>query len=133
MQERGESPSLRSQSSPFRSHTEATEYLERNFADRHTSFHCHILRLLKGFPGRSVVENLPANAGDTRDLGSIPGLGRSAGGEQGNPLQYSYLGNSMNRGDWKALVHTVTNSWTHTRLLQIFTVRKLKIHFPALC
>ena len=45
-----------------------------------------------------VVKNLPANAGDIRDTGSIPGLGRSPGGGQGNPLQNSFLGNPMDRG-----------------------------------
>ena len=47
------------------------------------------------FPGGSVVKNLPANAGD---LGSIPRLGRSPGEGNGSPLQYSYMGNSINRG-----------------------------------
>ena len=42
-----------------------------------------------GFPGDTVVKNLPANAGDARDEGSIPGSGRSPGRENGNPLQYS--------------------------------------------
>ena len=45
-----------------------------------------------------VVENPPAKSGDIRDLGSIPGLGRSPGGEHGNPLQYSCLENPMDRG-----------------------------------
>ena len=45
-----------------------------------------------------VVKNLPANAGDMRDAGSIPGLGRSPGGGHGNPLQYSCLKNPMDRG-----------------------------------
>ena len=45
-----------------------------------------------------VVKNLPANAGDAGDKGSIPGPGRSPGGRHGNPLQYACLGNSMNRG-----------------------------------
>ena len=49
-----------------------------------------------------VVKNLPANAGDA---GLIPGLGRSLGGGNGNPLQYSYLENSMDRGTWRATVH----------------------------
>ena len=49
------------------------------------------------FPGDTVVKNPPANAGDMRDVTSIPGLGRSAGGGHGNPLQYSCLGNSMDR------------------------------------
>ena len=48
-----------------------------------------------------VVRNLPANAGDARDLGSIPGLGRSPGGGNGNLLQYSCLENPMNRGLWQ--------------------------------
>ena len=48
-----------------------------------------------------VVKNLPANAGDTKDVGSIPGLGRSPGEGHGNPLQYSCLENSMDRGAWQ--------------------------------
>ena len=56
---------------------------------------------VKGFLAGSVVKNLPANTGDT---GSIPGLGRFPGGENGNPLQYSCLGNPMNRGAWLAIV-----------------------------
>ena len=55
-----------------------------------------------------VVKNLPANAGDIRDMGSIPGLGRSPGGGYSNPLQYSYLENPMDRGVWWATVHRVT-------------------------
>ena len=47
-----------------------------------------------------AVKKLPANAGDVKDAGSIPGLGRSPGGGHGNPLQYSYLENSMVRGTW---------------------------------
>ena len=58
-----------------------------------------------GFPGGSVVKNLPANAGDP---GSMPGLGRSPGEGNGNPLQYSCLGNPMDRGAWQATVHEVT-------------------------
>ena len=56
-----------------------------------------------------VVKNPPANAGDIRDSGLIPGLGRSPGGGNGNPFQYSYLGNSMDRGAWWATVHGVSN------------------------
>ena len=54
-----------------------------------------------------MVKNLPANAGDTGDPGSIPGLGRSPGGQHGNPFQYSYLENHMDRGVWQATVHRV--------------------------
>ena len=64
---------------------------------------------LEGFPGYAVVKNLPANAGD---LGSIPGSGRSLGGENGNPPQYSCLENPMDRGAWCAAVHVVTPSRT---------------------
>ena len=58
----------------------------------------------EGFPGGSVVKNPPANAGDV-DL--IPVLGRSLGGVSGNSLQYSCLGNTMDRGAWWAIVHGV--------------------------
>ena len=56
--------------------------------------------------------SLLANAGDTRDAGSIPGLGRSPGGGNGSPLQYSCLGNPMDRGDWQATVFEVAKSQT---------------------
>ena len=54
----------------------------------------------QGFPGGSVVKNLPANAEGTGDVGLIPGSGRSPGGGHGNPLQYSRLENFMDRGVW---------------------------------
>ena len=54
-----------------------------------------------------VVNNLPANARDIRDLGLIPGSGRAPGGGHGNPLQYSCLENPMDRGVWWATVHEV--------------------------
>ena len=59
--------------------------------------------------GGSVVKNPSVNA---RDLRSVPGSGISPGGGNGNPLQYSCLGNPMDRGAWQATVHGVTNSWT---------------------
>ena len=61
-----------------------------------------------------VVKNLPTNAGDRREVGSIPGLGQSPGGRHGNPLQYSRLENPMERGAWWATVHRVTKSGTQT-------------------
>ena len=61
----------------------------------------------EGLPGGSAVKNPPANAGDA---GLIPGLGRSPEEGRGNPLQYSCLDNLMNRGDWWATVHRVTQS-----------------------
>ena len=63
------------------------------------------LMLIMGFPGASVVKNPSANAGD---MGLILGLGRSSGKENGNPLQYSCLGNPIDRGAWQAAVHEVT-------------------------
>ena len=65
---------------------------------------------LKVFPHGSVVKNLPANAGDAGDVGLIPGSGRSPGGGNGNPLQYSCLKNSMDRGAGLAIVHRVEKS-----------------------
>ena len=53
-----------------------------------------------GFPGGTMVKKLPANAEDERDAGSIPESGSSPGAGNGNPLQYSYLGNPMHRGTW---------------------------------
>ena len=64
------------------------------------------------FPGGSVVKNPPANAGDAEDAGSIPGLGRSPRGGNGNPVQYSCLGNPMDRGAWPATIHRVAKSRT---------------------
>ena len=66
----------------------------------------------RDFPSGAVVRNSPANAGDTRDTGLIPGLGRSLGVGNGNPLQYSCLENSMDREAWRAVVHGVTKSRT---------------------
>ena len=65
--------------------------------------------------GALVVKKLPANAGDIRDAGSIPGLGRTPGGGHGNPLQYCCLENPMERGAWWTIVHRVTESQTQLR------------------
>ena len=59
-----------------------------------------------------VVKNLPANAGDLRDVGSIPGLGISPGGVHGNPLPYSCLENPTDRRIWQATIHSITQSQT---------------------
>ena len=59
-----------------------------------------------------MVKNPPTNAEDTRDAGSISGLGRSPGEGQGNPLQYSCLENPTDRGAWRATVHGVAKSRT---------------------
>ena len=57
---------------------------------------------MKGFPGGAVLKNLPASAEDARDAGLIPGLGRSPGVGNGNPLQYSCLENSIDKEVWWA-------------------------------
>ena len=90
-----------------------------------------------------MVRSTPANAGDLRDVGSIPGLGRSPGVEHGNPLQDSCLENPMDRGAWRATVHGVpeldtteatqcarTRTHTHTQntLLYICAASSLAIH-----
>ena len=79
-----------------------------------------------GFPDGSAVKNPPANAGA---LGSIPGLGRSPGEENGNPLQYSCLENPKDRGAWQATVHGVTN--TQTRLSDSHTHTHTHTHKAA--
>ena len=58
-----------------------------------------------------MIKNPPANPGDTRDAGLIPGLGRSLGEGNDNPLQYSCLGNPMDRESWRVTVHGVAKSW----------------------
>ena len=67
----------------------------------------------QGFTGGTVVKNPPANAGDTTDAGSIPGTERFPGVGNGNPLQYSCLENSMNRGAWWVTVLGVTKTQSH--------------------
>ena len=76
-----------------------------------------------GFPGGTMVKNLPANAGDAGDMGSFPGSGRSPGGGHGKPLQYSFLENPMDREAWWATIpwgckelDMTKQSHTHTHL-----------------
>ena len=73
--------------------------------------------ILEGFPGGSLVKYPPANEGDTGDVGSIPGSGKSPGGGNGNPLQYSCLENPKDRGAWWTTVRGITELDTtqHTR------------------
>ena len=75
-----------------------------------------------GFPSGAVVKNPPANARDTGDAGSIPGSGRSPGGGNGNPLQYSCLENSMDREAWQA------SPWGPK---ESDTTERLNFHFPV--
>ena len=73
-----------------------------------------------GFPGGSVIKNLPANAGDASDMGSVSASRKSTGRGNGNPLQYSCLENFMERGAWQVTAHGVAKSqtwlsdWAHT-------------------
>ena len=71
--------------------------------------------LIRGFPGGSMVKNLPANAGDIRDVGSIQGSGISPGEGNGNLIQYPCLENPMDRGTWRATVHGVTKELDSTQ------------------
>ena len=70
---------------------------------------------------RLIVKNPPANAGDTKDKGSVSGSGRSSGGGNGNPLQYSCLENFMDRGSWQATVHVVAKSRTLSEHTHTYT------------
>ena len=75
-----------------------------------------------------VVKNLPVNAGDVRDTGSIPILGRSPGKGNGNPLQYFCLENPIDRRAWQATVHGVTKSWTWLKWLRMHACNILVLH-----
>ena len=68
---------------------------------------CVLPSSLIGFPDDTMVKNLPTSAGGARDVGSSPGSGRSSGGGNGNPLQYSCLERA--RGTWQAVIHEVTS------------------------
>ena len=78
-------------------------------AQESLSIYIHVCIYIKDFPGGSVVKNLPDKAGA---MGLIPGLGRTPGEKNGNPLQYSCLGNLMDRGACQATVHGVAKSQT---------------------
>ena len=71
-----------------------------------------------------VVESMPANAGDIRDMGSVPGSGRFPGGGHGNPLQYSCLENPMDRGAQQVTIHGVTQNRTQLKQLSVHTCIK---------
>ena len=74
-----------------------------------------------------VVKNPAANVGDTRDAGSIPGSGRSPWGGNGNPLQYSYLENPMDRGAWRAMAQRVAKSQIWLKQLDLACRQENKI------
>ena len=72
-----------------------------------------------------MIKNLPANTGDTGDLALIPGLGRSTGGGNGNPLQYSCVENPMDRGAWRVIVHRAFKELDRTEWLKSSSVYML--------
>ena len=76
-----------------------------------------------------MVKNLPANAGDIRNVGWIPGSGRSPGGGHGNPLQCSCLEHLMDRGAWGAMVPRIAKSWASQKQLSTHTRTGKKIQY----
>ena len=80
-----------------------------------------------------VLKNPPANTGDIKDIGSILGLGRSPGGEHGNPLQYSCLENLMDRGAWQATVHRAANSQIQLKQFSTHGVRSAQVFLLISC
>ena len=81
-----------------------------SYWNTHTHTHTHTNTHIDFPSGVDGKENPSANAGDVRDMGSIPGSGRSPGGEDGNPFQYSCLENPMDSGAWLAIVDRITKS-----------------------
>ena len=93
----------------------SVKYLLHNTKYSTHKYSCTLLQVQAkylGFPGGASGEDTPASAGDERDTGLIPGSGRSPGGGHDNPLQYSYLENSMDRGAWHDTVYRVTKNQT---------------------
>ena len=88
-------------------------------------FSMHVL-LIVGFPGGSDDNEYPCNVGEP---GSVPGLGRSPGEVNGNPLQYSCLENPMDRGAWQSTVHGVAKSWTQLSNFTITAYLLTKYYF----
>ena len=80
-----------------------------------------VLLITRASQAALVVKNPPDNAGDIRDVGLIPKLGRFPEEGNGNPLQYSCLENPMDRGGWQAIVHGVAKSWTQLKQLSTHT------------
>ena len=85
---------------------------------------------IKDVPGGTMVMNLLANAGDARDAGSIPGLERFPGVQNGNLLQHFCLENPMDRGTWRATAHGITKGQTlqHTHTYALLRGRYLSLH-----
>ena len=85
-----------------------------------------------GFSVGTVVKNTPANAGGERNLGLIPGSGRAPGGGNDNPLQYSCLENSIDKGAWQPIVHRVAKSQTQLRMHASCIIVQKIIHLNSL-
>ena len=79
-----------------------------------------------------MVKNSPANAGDTGDAGLIPRSGRSPGGGNSNPLQYSCLENPMDRGAWWAVVHKMAKTQTQLSMLTHVLIFRTKLYFQVI-
>ena len=91
-----------------------------------TEFYLSMCQL--GFPGSTAVKNPPVNAGDTGDPGSIPASGRYPGEGNGDRLQYSCLGNTMDRGAWRATIHGVAkelDTTKHAGMCQLLAITVL--------
>ena len=98
---------------------------------KHTVIKCYkglFIPLHEGFPVGTMLKNLPAKAGDVRDVGSIPGLGRSPGEGHGNPLQCSCLEKPMDWGPWRAAAHRVAKRWTWLKRLSTCTHARAHTH-----
>ena len=80
-----------------------------------------------------VVKKPPANAGDLRDVGLIPGLGRSPGKGNDNPLQYPCLENPMDRGAWQASAHSVAKSQTRLKWFNMYTCTQTQVNLIRSC
>ena len=85
---------------------------DQNIPNNHTSYKVGQVMPLRASQVVLVVKNMPANAGDVRDMGSISRLGTSPGGGHDNSLQYPCLENPLDRGAWWTTVHGVTESQT---------------------
>ena len=88
-------------------------------SNKSLSINCHVVCIVLFFPCGTSGKNLPAKAGDERDTDSIPESGRSPGGGHGNPLQFSFLENPMDRGVWWAMIHKVTKRQTQLKCLSM--------------
>ena len=96
------------------------------------SFNCYLHRF-RASQVELMVKNSPVHAEDLRDMGSIPGLGRSLGGGQGNPLQYLCLENPIDRGVWWATAHRVAKSQSHLKRLRTCTLwQKTSLSFHTI-